>query len=358
MNQTVPAASLDAGVANFKNTFKSKTGNIWSSSIETSFKAQSNKYTISDLQKPDPALKPSPSEVVSAIPIAVKQFIEMIIDVNMIVDQAAAVGFDHQKFPLSYLSETHLSNARRPLVTLQRILNEEEPGDVAKTTCEFYTYIPHNVGRALPPKLNTGEKVQQKFDMVNLLSDLVVALAFSNTKPPGDQVPVDILYLRLGAELDVLDSSSSEFSMVKTYYDNTSSISGDLVNVFKVNRHSEAVRYAAHDSLHNRQLLWYGTPIGSVVANIVNGIRIQPHSVGRLGTGIHFANEASRSAVYATPNSARLHVLMLCEVVLGVEHLVLRDDATLTAAPVRYFPLLICHQHSFFVPNLAGFTIK
>jgi len=48
----------------------------------------------------------------------------------------------------------------------------------------------------------------------------------------------------------------------------------------------------------NRRLLWHGTNVAVVAAILKSGLRIMPHSGGRVGKGIYFASENSKSAGY------------------------------------------------------------
>lgn len=57
-------------------------------------------------------------------------------------------------------------------------------------------------------------------------------------------------------------------------------------------------RFGEHDELENRRLLWHGTNIAVVAAILKSGLRIMPHSGGRVGRGIYFASENSKSAGY------------------------------------------------------------
>ena len=57
-------------------------------------------------------------------------------------------------------------------------------------------------------------------------------------------------------------------------------------------------RYKTHDKLGNRKLLWHGTSVAVVAAILKGGLRIMPHSGGRVGAGIYFASENGKSAGY------------------------------------------------------------
>lgn len=57
-------------------------------------------------------------------------------------------------------------------------------------------------------------------------------------------------------------------------------------------------RFAVNDSIKERKLLWHGTNVAVVAAILKSGLRIMPHSGGRVGAGIYFASEGSKSASY------------------------------------------------------------
>lgn len=48
-------------------------------------------------------------------------------------------------------------------------------------------------------------------------------------------------------------------------------------------RKGEAERFAQHGKLGNRRLLWHGTNVAVVAAVLKTGLRIMPHSGGRVG---------------------------------------------------------------------------
>jgi hypothetical protein len=60
----------------------------------------------------------------------------------------------------------------------------------------------------------------------------------------------------------------------------------------------QADRFKVHDSIKERKLLWHGTNVAVVAAILKSGLRIMPHSGGRVGKGIYFASENDKSAGY------------------------------------------------------------
>ncbi len=77
----------------------------------------------------------------------------------------------------------------------------------------------------------------------------------------------------------------------------------------QVRRKGEAERFAAHAGLANRRLLWHGTNVAVVAAVLKTGLRIMPHSGGRVGKGIYLASEHSKSAAYVRCGKVCIHAL-------------------------------------------------
>jgi len=53
-----------------------------------------------------------------------------------------------------------------------------------------------------------------------------------------------------------------------------------------------------NDHIEHRKLLWHGTDVAVIAAILKGGLRIMPHSGGRVGKGIYFASENAKSAAY------------------------------------------------------------
>ena len=91
------------------------------------------------------------------------------------------------------------------------------------------------------------------------------------------------------------------FQVLQKYFDSTK-YSGNqlkLQNIWTVGREGEDQKFRAHSSLEHRKLLWHGTNVAVVAAILKTGLRIMPHSGGRVGRGIYFASENAKSAAYS-----------------------------------------------------------
>ncbi|KAB1264061.1 Poly [ADP-ribose] polymerase 3 [Camelus dromedarius] len=98
-------------------------------------------------------------------------------------------------------------------------------------------------------------------------------------------------------------------------------------------------QFQAHSKLGNQKLLWHGTNMAAVAAILTSGLRIMPHSGGRVGKGIYFAPENSKSASCATGMSCGAHhidYMFLGEVALGTEYHFTDDKPSLKQPPACF----------------------
>jgi poly [ADP-ribose] polymerase len=116
-----------------------------------------------------------------------------------------------------------------------------------------------------------------------------------------------------------------------------------LMDVWEVTRHDEDQRFSKYDFITNRRLLWHGTKCAVVASCLEGGLRIMPHSGGRVGKGIYLASEHGKSVNYTWPGrkgGKQIGVMFLVEAALGTEHHILRDDPSLKAPPAGYHSIV------------------
>ena len=105
-----------------------------------------------------------------------------------------------------------------------------------------------------------------------------------------------------------------------------------LVDLWTVDRQGEDERFAEHNEVGNRKLLWHGTNVAVVAAILKSGLRIMPtaSSGSRVGRGIYLASENGKSAMYTCPSrmsNGQIHgIMFLCEAPLGEQKEITRDE--------------------------------
>ncbi len=341
----------------FQAKFKDKTKNAWEE--RASFKAVAGRYALievdrsADASKADEieeklkgidadaakiAAKGAKKYAPSKLAVEVQKFLDLIFDEDMFKGAMASFDIDVKKMPLGALSKSQVEKGMEVLEELETAIESKKGKKIEEVTSRFYTVIPHAFGRKVPPVIDTLELLAKKFEMLNVLGDIEIAVGLTkaDTSKAGKLAPHphDENYSKLGAELDYVDPKSDEYAMIDTYIENTARAGRKpkLIGAFRLDRKGEGARFKAHDKLDNRKLLWHGTNVAVVAAICKTGLRIMPHSGGRVGKGIYTASENGKSINYMGWSGSN-GVMFLAEVALGKEHSITRDDSSLKAAP-------------------------
>uniref|UniRef100_A0A8C8VRV7 Poly [ADP-ribose] polymerase n=1 Tax=Peromyscus maniculatus bairdii TaxID=230844 RepID=A0A8C8VRV7_PERMB len=348
---------LEDAKKDFEKKFREKTKNKWEE--RNNFVAHPSKYTLIEVQgeaEDQEAVVKAFSLQVDGGPVrtvvkpcsldpATQKLITNIFSKEMFKNSMTSMNLDVKKMPLGKLSKQQIAKGFEALEALEEAIKKPTGGgqSLEELSSRFYTIIPHNFGRSRPPPINSPEILQAKKDMLLVLAD--IELAQTLKAAPGEEEkleevphPLDRDYQVLKCQLQLLDSGEPEYKAIKTYLEQTSNSYScpALQHIWKVNREGEGDRFQAHSKLSNRRLLWHGTNVAVVAAILTSGLRIMPHSGGRVGKGIYFASENSKSASYVTTmlcGDHRVGYMFLGEVALGKEHHITLDAPSLKSPP-------------------------
>lgn len=346
--------AVDAAIADFKKKFKDKTRNAWDT--RANFNPVPGKYTLlemdgdegeEDVEKMAKLDELDGVKKVTAACTLDKQtqsLVKLLFDNDMFKDAMKDLEIDVKKMPLGKLSKTQIAKGFEVLEEIDEVLKKKKKGSLADLTSRFYTLVPHAFGRMRPPVIEDEEHVRKKMDMLMVLADIELAQSMQKTEKKEDldteevPHPLDAKYGLLQSDMELVDKKSQEFKILEKYLNATQGgwSKPQILDVWKVSRHGEDKRFTAHEDLTNRKLLWHGTNVAVVAAIMKSGLRIMPHSGGRVGKGIYFASENGKSAGYVSCASGGIGIMFLNEVALGKEHHIKRDDWRLTAAPKGY----------------------
>lgn len=272
---------------------------------------------------------PTPTKYAAAkIKGKVAEFTKLITSSEMFAEQLKTMGIDTSKMPLGDISEQTVQEGFKALLAVEAELQKArtDPTKLAELCGNFYTYIPHDFGRQKAPLLQLGD-IAQKKDMLNILSDVGAAVASQKkqrkkAKAKVEPAAIDTAYSSLSCSLRQV--AGKELDMIKTYTDNTQGgRKCKVIDAFAVDG-QDASAFAASDGIENRKLLWHGTNVAVVAAILKSGLRIMPHSGGRVGSGVYLASENGKSATYVTAQG-NAGVMFLCEAALGTQRIVNSD---------------------------------
>ncbi|XP_035194131.1 protein mono-ADP-ribosyltransferase PARP3 [Oxyura jamaicensis] len=358
-SKLTPFTSLEAAKKDFEKKFREKTKNSWAA--RESFVAQPGKYTLIEVQ---PGAGQEVEVTVRADGVdgekvskrrvlpctldkATQDLVALIFSSDMFRDAMKTMNIDVKKMPLGKLSKQQITRGFEALEELEEALREQPPGAtrLEELSSRFYTIVPHNFGRARPPPIDSPDLLRAKKDMLLVLADIEVAQSLQAQKAEEEEEevahPLDQDYALLCCQLSLLDPSSREHQLIQNYVVQTGN-KARILNIWVVAREGEDNSFKAHDHLEHRRLLWHGTNVAVIAAILKNGLRIMPHSGGRVGRGIYFASENSKSACYVGCTAQRVGIMFLTEVALGKPYRITCDDPTLSRPPAGYDSVLAC----------------
>ncbi|XP_064605124.1 protein mono-ADP-ribosyltransferase PARP3-like isoform X2 [Liolophura sinensis] len=356
MNKLTGPMDVDCAIKDFKKKFQDKTKNKWET--KDKFEPVPGKYTLIEMDAGDDDVDAGPSKVTITsadgqktakcrLDKPTQDLVKMIFDNDMFKDAMATLNIDVKKMPLGKLSKSQIAKGFEVLEEIEAAVKGNKPVSTLNTlSSKFYTLIPHAFGRTVPPAIKDLETVRQKMDMLLVLGDIELTLSLQKDQDKqsaaktGDEAPhpLDSQYNLLKCGLEHVKPQAKDYQVINNYLNATKGFNRgtQILDVWKVNRDGEAGRFASHDTIKNRKLLWHGTNVAVVAAILKSGLRIMPHSGGRVGKGIYFASENGKSAGYVGTTSDGIGVMFLNEVALGKEKDLLHDDHTLTSPPNGY----------------------
>ncbi|XP_068109113.1 protein mono-ADP-ribosyltransferase PARP3 [Hyperolius riggenbachi] len=347
-----------AATKDFEKKFKDKTKNNWSD--RENFTAHPGKYTMIEVEHDDDeeetgeaVIKADTVDGVSkkvkpcSLDKSTQDLMKLIFSSDMFKEAMQTMNLDIKKMPLGKLSKAQIAKGFDALEDLQAALDRKaKKPELSELSSRFYTIIPHNFGRQTPPVIDSLEVLQAKKDMLLVLADIELAQTLQADKVKQEQEtkleevphPLDVDYQLLKCHLTLLEPKTEEYKVIDKYLSNTGPSWRKLkiLDVWRVDRDTEEDRLKEHEDIDNRRLLWHGTNVAVVAAILKSGLRIMPHSGGRVGRGIYFASENSKSAGYVGCTSKSLGIMFLNEVALGKEYHIKQDDSSLRSAPKGY----------------------
>lgn len=372
-------SSSGAAIAEFEKKFKDKTSNKWGE--RANFSAKSGKYTLLEMDNSaddeeearladrlnafnngaaaagsgDRSASPAPTKYKpSVLKPEIQDLMALLFDTGMFQQTMKSYEIDTAKMPLGKLSKAQIAKGFDILTEIEdAIKNNASSGKFNELSSNFYSLIPHDFGRRIPDAIRSTEQLKNKQDLLNVLNDIEIAQdlqAQSKAKAKAEaeaemdvsalpRNPLDEKYDTLACDVEPLPKSHPHWKIIEKYVDATKSgrvPKLKIAEIYTINRHGEDARFAAHKDIKNRRLCWHGTSVAVVAAILNSGLRIMPHSGGRVGKGIYLADQHGKSSDYVRPSQyagTSTAIMFLAEAALGEEHTITIDDYQLHAAP-------------------------
>lgn len=308
----------------------------------------------------------------------VGNLISLMFDKSAITKQMQEMKIDTKKMPLGQMSKKALKEGIEVLEKIEALIKES---GYAKTKLQglcnqFYTKVPHDFGMKMPPLIDTAELLQEKYDLLDTLMDIEVAARMLEAETPVEEDPLMVKYKELGNKIEALDKSSDEYKRLAAYATNTQGHTKlKILDIYRVCRNGEEKNFTAFNDLDYRKLLFHGSSVAVFPAILSGGIKIMPHSGGRVGRGNYSADMIDKSQGYCG-KSGKIGLILLNEVALGKINRIYQDDSRLVAAPKGFNSVLACGRlqpdeskdyvdttlspsgHPVIIPQGAGINVK
>lgn len=245
---------------------------------------------------------------------------------------AAKITANGIETPLGVLTLGQIEKGEQILGTLFNVF-QAKPKNVeqqlAALSSEFYTAIPHRVGRTREAIsaaiIDSMEEFEQKQETLQLMKDMLKV-----NGEAGGQVlfadEIDLKYQALGCEIEVLDAQSERWQRIANHVlsSQVKSKSIRVVNVFGIRRPHEWDGFRT--DIDNQRELFHGSRIknwvgllsrGIVMPKIAVSMGVSRTDAGWLGNGIYFGDAACTAAFYTTPGKKKTRFMAVARVALG-----------------------------------------
>uniref|UniRef100_A0A3Q3XBT4 Poly [ADP-ribose] polymerase n=1 Tax=Mola mola TaxID=94237 RepID=A0A3Q3XBT4_MOLML len=315
----------------FQKKFFDKTKNEWEH--RANFEKVAGKYDMvfmdystNEKARNKTTVDAAPKKRTSKLDVKIQSLLELICDLKAMEECVLEMKFDTRKAPLGKLTSEQIRAGYVALKKIEDCLKKKGSSRELLEACnQFYTRIPHDFGLKTPPVIRTENELKEKITLLEALSDIRIAVKMVMSSEESEEHPLDRQYCSLHCQLQPLDSSCHEYTVIEKYLQSThapthSDYTMTVMEIFTVDRDGESENFLSQ--LHNRTLLWHGSRLSNWVSILSQGLRVAPPEAPvtgyMFGKGIYFADMSSKSANYCFANqNSQFGLLLLCEVALG-----------------------------------------
>ncbi|KAL3660773.1 hypothetical protein V7S43_014176 [Phytophthora oleae] len=359
---------LEQAELSFQKVFQSKSGNKWP--LSQPFVRKKGKYFLVELDDGEPEAEAVEKKNVepSKLPQEVQNIVQLICDPEVVTREMASLNVDLKRFPLGKLSKPQISQGYEILQRLSAVLEELEEltkvfaaktnkagsksrrkakakakapaaatargqsslrADLKALSSEFYSLIPHDFGRSLPPVIGTMADLKLKLDLLEVLSNLEISQTLQKQeaeKPSGPAVhPLDAQYSILNTNMELLSKRAKEYEIIEKFINKTNGGNKFRINtILKIARPDEETHKDVLGTLDNHMLLWHGSRLFNFVGILSQGLRIAPPEAPNnryiFGKGLYFADVLAKSAAYCCTTRRDPTAILLADVAMGTQY--------------------------------------
>jgi poly [ADP-ribose] polymerase 2/3/4 len=232
--------------------------------------------------------------------------------------------------PLGILTVGQIEKGEKILSEMYEIFQKKpkgHPSDLQRLTGDFYSAIPHRIGRTRSAiesaVIDNLSAFEQKQNTLQLMKDMLQV----NGEAGGVlfDAKVDQEYEALKCQVGALDHDGSEFKELADHVikSQVKSKTIKIKNIYTLKRPGEWDEFTSH--LGNQKRLFHGSRIqnwvgilsrGILLPKIVVSMGVNRTDAGWLGNGIYFGDTACTSVFYTTPGRHKTRLMAVARVAL------------------------------------------
>jgi poly [ADP-ribose] polymerase 2/3/4 len=293
----------------------------------------SGEVDVKTLQKIKSPEGTAPVVKVSQLGMPVQELVRYIYDEathalqNSVAAKITANGIET---PLGILTLGQIEKGENILLELYDLFQKKKKNrsEMERLTGEFYTAIPHRIGRSRAAVdtavIDSLEQFEQKQNTLQLMKDML------QVNGEGGNVlfdaKVDQEYEALGCEIVPIESANPKFRELADYVEKSQIKTKNLgvKNIYGLKRKGEWDTFTS--DITNQRMLFHGSRIqnwvgilsrGILLPKIVVSLGVNRTDAGWLGNGIYFGDAACTSVFYTTPGRKKTRFIAIARVALG-----------------------------------------
>jgi predicted DNA-binding WGR domain protein len=242
---------------------------------------------------------------------------------------AAKITAQGIETPLGILTLGQIQKGETILQELYQLFQKPKKSraDAERLSGEFYTVIPHRIGRSRTAVqaavIDSLEAFEQKQETLQLMKDMLQVNGEGNVLFHSQ---AHAQYEALRCAMTWVEPDTPVHREIRDYLlsSQIKSKSIKVLNVFTLRRETEWQAFA--QQIDNQRLMFHGSRIRNWVGILSRGILLPKIAVslgvnrtdaGWLGNGIYFGDAACTSAFYTTPGRKGTRFMALARVALG-----------------------------------------
>jgi poly [ADP-ribose] polymerase len=232
--------------------------------------------------------------------------------------------------PLGVLTIGQVEKGEAILQELYGIFKNGKPkqNDVVRLSGEFYTCIPHRIGRTRSAVegsvINSLEAFEQKQETLQLMKDMIQVNGEHGSVLFDTEVDKKYEALRCG--IGWVEKGSSMYREIEQHVlgSQVKSKNIKVKNIYSLKREQEWNTFTSN--IDNQRLMFHGSRIknwvgilsrGILLPKIVVSMGVNRTDAGWLGSGIYFGDAACTSSYYTTPGKKGTRFMAVARVALG-----------------------------------------